>query len=68
VVGAVQTVLELDRLGVPVRSVREAWLDTSGPVRALLVAIVGWVAERERAQLIERTKAGMARTAASAVA
>ena len=59
--GAIQTVLELDRLGVPVVSVREPWLDTSGPVRPLLVAIFGWVAEQERARLIERTKAGLER-------
>lgn len=38
-IGAVQVVLELDRLGVRVLSVREPWLDTSGPVRPLLVAI-----------------------------
>jgi DNA invertase Pin-like site-specific DNA recombinase len=60
-VGSIQTVLELDRLGVPVLSVREAWLDTSGPVRPLLVAIFGWVAEQERTRLIERTKAGLER-------
>lgn len=59
--GAIQDVLELDRIGVPVLSVREGWLDTSGPVRPLLVAIFGWVAEQERARLIERTKAGLAR-------
>ena len=60
-VGCIETVLELDRLGVPVLSVREPWLDTTGPVRSLLVAIFGWVAEQERARLIERTKAGMQR-------
>jgi len=54
-------VLELDRLGVPVLSVREGWLDISGPVRPLLVAIFGWVAEQERATLIERTRAGLDR-------
>jgi DNA invertase Pin-like site-specific DNA recombinase len=59
--GAIQTVLELDRLGVRVMSVREPWLDTDSPVRPLLVAIFGWVAEQERTRLIERTKAGMAR-------
>lgn len=58
---AINTVLELDRLGVPVLSVREGWLDTSGPVRPLLVAIFGWVAEQERTRLIERTKAGLER-------
>jgi DNA invertase Pin-like site-specific DNA recombinase len=59
--GTVSTVLELDRLGVRVISVRESWLDTDSPVRPLLVAIFGWVAEQERTRLIERTKAGMAR-------
>ena len=42
-------VVELDRLGVPVISVREPWLDTTGPTRSLLVAIFAWVAEQERA-------------------
>jgi putative DNA-invertase from lambdoid prophage Rac len=42
-------------------SAREPWLDKDSPVRALLVAIFGWVAEPERTRLIERTKAGMAR-------
>jgi putative DNA-invertase from lambdoid prophage Rac len=60
-VGAIQTVLECDRLGVPVISVREPWLDTAGPVRPLLIAIFGWVAEQERTRLIERTKAGLER-------
>lgn len=60
-VGSIQTVLECDRLGVPVVSVREPWLDTAGPVRPLLIAIFGWVAEQERARLIERTKAGLER-------
>lgn len=60
-VGSIQTVLECDRIGVPVISVREPWLDTAGPVRPLLIAIFGWVAEQERARLIERTKAGLER-------
>ena len=59
--GAIQDVLELDRIGVPVISVREPWLDTGGPVRQLLVAIFGWVAEQERTRLIERTRAGIER-------
>jgi putative DNA-invertase from lambdoid prophage Rac len=60
-VGNMQAVLELDRLGIQVVSVREPWLDTGGAVRPLLVAIFSWVAEQERAQLVERTRAGMAR-------
>jgi putative DNA-invertase from lambdoid prophage Rac len=59
--GAINTVLELDRLGVPVLSVREGWLDTSDPVRPLLVAIFGWVAEQERTRLMERVHAGLDR-------
>jgi len=34
-VSCVNRVLELDRIGVPVLSVREPWLDGSGPVRSL---------------------------------
>jgi putative DNA-invertase from lambdoid prophage Rac len=60
-VGSITTLLELDRIGVQVVSTREPWLDTSGPVRSLLVAIFGWVAEQERARLIDRTKAGLER-------
>ncbi len=63
-VGSIQTVLECDRLGVSVVSLREPWLDTAGPVRPLLIAIFGWVAEQERTRLIERTKAGLARARA----
>lgn len=62
--GAINTVLELDRLGVQVISLKESWLDTNGPVRSLLVAIFGWVAEQERTRLIERTRAGIARARA----
>src|SRR5437899_10500821 len=54
-------VLELDRIGVQVVSVREPWLDTSGPVRSLLIAIFSWCAEQEPLRLIERTRAGLDR-------
>lgn len=63
--GAITTVLELDRLGVRIISVREGWLDTSGPVRPLLVAIFGWLGEFERTTLIARTNAGIARARAT---
>lgn len=42
-------------------SVREPWLDTSGPLRSLLIAIFSWCAEQERLRLIERTRAGLDR-------
>lgn len=60
-------VMELDRLGVHIVSLREPWLDTSGPTRMLLLAIFSWVAEQERAQIVERTKAGMNRARARGV-
>src|SRR5258708_18973136 len=59
--GAINDVLELYRLGVRVLSVRESWLATSRPGRPRFLAIFGWVAEQERARLIERTKAGLER-------
>lgn len=43
--GAINTVLELDQLGVKVDSLQESWLDTSGPVRSRLVAIFDRVEE-----------------------
>jgi DNA invertase Pin-like site-specific DNA recombinase len=54
-------VLELDRVGVQIVSVRESWLDTGGPTRNLLVAIFSWCAEQERLRLVERTRAGLSR-------
>src|SRR6266508_1938511 len=48
----------LDRM---LADVREGRRDTNGPVRPLLVAIFGWVAEQERTRLIDRTKAGVER-------
>ncbi len=59
--GNLTAVLELDRIGVQVVSVREPWLDTSSPVRSLLVAIFSWVAEQERRRISERTIAGIDR-------
>jgi DNA invertase Pin-like site-specific DNA recombinase len=60
-VGNLQAVLELDRSGIEVVSVRESWLDTGGAVRPLLIAIFSWVAEQERAQIVARTHAGLDR-------
>jgi len=66
-VGNLGAVLELDRIGVEVVSVRESWLDTGGPVRALLLAIFSWVAEQERERLGERTRAGLDRARSNGV-
>jgi putative DNA-invertase from lambdoid prophage Rac len=61
----IRDVMTLDRYGVLIVSVKEPWLDTSGPVRSLLVAIFSWVAQQERERMIERTKAGLARARAA---
>lgn len=55
----VDTITALDRLGVQVISYSEPWLDTRGPVRELLISIFAWVAQQERARLIERSLAGL---------
>ncbi len=65
-VGNLQAVLDLDRCGVQVVSVRETWLDTGSAVRPLLIAIFGWVAEQERVTIIARTKAGLRSSARTA--
>ncbi len=59
--GNIQAIIELDRLGVEVVSIREPWLDSGGPTRPLLIAIFSWVAQQERERISERTKAGMDR-------
>ena len=52
----------LNQAGVALKSRREDWLDTSSPlVRELLLSVFAWVSKAERAHLIERTLAGMAR-------
>jgi DNA invertase Pin-like site-specific DNA recombinase len=59
-VGNMQDIAELDRVGVRVVSVKEAWMDTSGPTRPLLIAIASWMAETEHARIVERIHAGLA--------
>lgn len=63
----VSLVLELERIGVEILSAREPWLDTTGPVRSLLVSVFAWVAEQERTRLVERTNAGLARARARGI-
>ena len=61
-VQAAHDLRELSRFGAQLVSVQDAWLDQpEGPTRSLMVDIMAWVAEGERARLIERTKAGMRR-------
>lgn len=59
-IGTIDMVLRLDKLGIRIISHAEPWLDMVGPVRNLLLYIFSWVAEQERERLIERTHAGLA--------
>ncbi len=55
---------ELDRLGVRLVSLQDVWLDTTNEVaRKIILGVRFAMAEAERADLIRRTKAGMARVA-----
>lgn len=67
-VGNLQAVLDLDRRGVQVVSVREPWLDSDiGPARQLLLGVMGWVAEQERVRVGQRVRAGLDRVKRSGV-
>lgn len=59
-----ETVLNLDEIGVMVISHQEGWLEQAGALRPVLVSFVSWVAQQERERLIERTNAGLARAKA----
>jgi DNA invertase Pin-like site-specific DNA recombinase len=63
-IGNLLAVRELDRLGVRIVSAQDSWLDTTGPARELLVAVMSWVAQQERDRRSERTRAGLARARA----
>src|SRR5262249_20254836 len=58
-----QTVEQLRRWGVGLRSYSEPWLDTSGrsPVGDLMLNILASFAQFEKALIAERVRAGMAR-------
>lgn len=58
-----QTVEQLRRWGVGLRSYSEPWLDTSGtsPVADLMLNILASFAQFERALIAERVRAGMVR-------
>ena len=47
-IGNMQAVLDLDRCGVTVVSVREPWLDTGGAVRPLFIAIFSSIWSRRK--------------------
>jgi DNA invertase Pin-like site-specific DNA recombinase len=58
---ALEIVNRLGKAEVEVWSLQEPWSETSGELRDLLLAMVGWVARYESTQRSERTRAGLAR-------
>ena len=60
-----QAVNRITRAGGTLVSLQEGWIETSGELRDLLVAIVGWVANFESRRRSERIKSGLARRKAA---
>ena len=60
-----QAVNRIGRAGGTLISLQEPWIETSGELRDLLVAIVGWVANFESRRRSERIKSGLARRRAA---
>lgn len=60
-----EIVNRLGKAGVEVWSLQETWLETSGELRDLLLALVGWVARYESNRRSERTRAGLQRAVAN---
>lgn len=65
--GNLKAFVELEEHGVQVLSAREAFTAEKGPTRDLMLSILSWVAEQERAIIRERTKDGLERVRAKGV-
>lgn len=50
---------QLKKSNTRLLSHQEPWLDTSGPVSDLLLAIFAWVAKQERDRIVSRVKMGL---------
>lgn len=67
-IGAMARYIEQLRAAcIRVMNHQEPWLDTSGPVGDLLIAIFAWVAQQERLRIGERVRAGQVRARAQGV-
>jgi len=60
---------ELDRMDVCVKSLspNESFMQCDPSIRSLIISIMGWCAQRERENLIERTNAGIQRAKAQGI-
>jgi DNA invertase Pin-like site-specific DNA recombinase len=55
-----QYLQRLDSYGVAYRSFTESWLDSLGPFKDVVLALLATLAEQERVRLSERVTAGLA--------
>ena len=57
---------DFDRQGICVTSIspNESWLQCDPSIRQLVISVMAWCAQRERENIIERTKVGMQRAKA----
>jgi DNA invertase Pin-like site-specific DNA recombinase len=62
VLHAAQTLEQLKHWGVALKSLQEAWLDTTSPMGEMMYYITIAYAQLERSLISERVKAGMERT------
>ncbi len=60
-----QAVNRVTNAGGSLVSLQEPWVETSGEMRELLIAIVGWVANFESRRRSERIKSGLAKRKAA---
>ena len=60
---------DFDRLNICVQSLspNESWLNCDPSIRQLIISVMGWCAQRERENLIERTKVGIQRAKSEGV-
>ena len=60
---------EFDRMNLCVQSLspNETWLNCDPSIRQLIISVMAWCAQRERENLIERTKVGIQRAKAEGV-
>lgn len=52
---------QLDNFGIPYKSATETWLDSAGPFKVVIIAMLATLAKQEKVRIGERTRAGMAR-------
>lgn len=64
--GVLETLQQLEQLtkaGIEWKSYKEQYLDSVGPFKDAIIAILATVAKQERIRLVERTRAGLAKAA-----